>query len=211
MVKGLAFIHFKIDAEGKLHIKKEHVRRLKELLDHYEKIWELDLMLVEEQQFRLSVLEAYTAIKSMKTKAPHRYKIYSEIAMNGRVTFEHLVRVANSTESKVFSELAILQKNEIISRPKGGFFVLTPLGQNAHRFILTDLKRFIKAEDDDISDLILDTMRRCKRDSNGWVSSSDLISHSHGINSDVLFEGVRTLKQKGNIKEHEIGKFEILS
>jgi hypothetical protein len=211
MVKGIAFIGFNIAGDDRIHVKLEHVRRLEGVLDQFEEAWEFDLMLIEEEQFKYTVMEVYYKLKGMQQKAPKRYKIYSEIARRGSITIEDLARAVGEDVMDVFTNLNRLRKDELVSQPVRSKFTLTHLGNEVYKLIIEDLKKFIAPKvSEDVSDLVISQMHGCKTDNRGFIEYADIIWICPGIDPKEVFHAVQILKQRGIITEPETGFFVIV-
>jgi hypothetical protein len=213
MIKGIAFIHFKIDGTtpGRIHVKQEHVRRLEKLLDEYEQSWEFLVMLIEEKEFKHTVQEVYYKLKAIKEKAPRRYKIFIEIARQRNITIEDLARETGEDKRDVWSNLNVLIKDELVSRPSRSKYSLTHLGDQVYHRIVKDIKLFMEAdESEDASELILSQMHGCETDGKGHISFEKIMWICPGMDHATIFKSVQILKERGLITEHELGKFEIL-
>ena len=212
MIKGIAFIGFNIAGDGRFHIKREHVRRLENILDEYETAWEFDLMLLEEQEFKHTITEVYYKLQGMRGKAPKRYKIFAEIARRGSITLEDLARETMEEKMDVWTNVNILIRDELVGGPTRSRYTLTQLGTEVYKRIIEDMRKFIRhgSENDDVTDLVLSGMHGCKTDNAGRIAYNDIIWICPGLKHEEIFNAVQILKERGLINEAATGKFDLM-
>jgi len=210
MIKGIAFIDFKLDADQQIYIKERHARQLEKLLDEYERRWEFDLMLIEEGQFRQTVSSMYIAVKNMKKKAKLKYRLYSEIARHNGRGFSDLCKVFSESENTIFTNINVLIREELITRPSGGVYKLTTLGREVYKKILNDLRSFMK--EDEIStttedlNMVVEAIHKCPVDADGYVPFDQLTLMCQ-IGTSELYRIIQVLIEKGTVESPDVGKY----